>query len=54
MDTFYWLIFISGAIAVGVYARHWYNRSSGMPEMLGVSYSYQTLKFIEFHVNLQN
>jgi predicted transcriptional regulator len=53
MDTFYWLIFISGAIAVGVYARHWYNRSSGMPEMLGVSYSYQTLKFIEFHVNLQ-
>jgi predicted transcriptional regulator len=53
MDTLYWLIFFSGAIAVGVYARHWYNRPSEMPEMLGVSYSYQTLKFIEFHVNLQ-
>ena len=53
MDTFYWLIFIAGAIAVGVYARNWHNRSSGMPEMLGVSYSYQTLKFIAFHVNLQ-
>lgn len=53
MDTLYWLIFIGGAIAVGVYARHWYNRPSEMPEMLGVSYSYQALKFIEFHVNLQ-
>jgi predicted transcriptional regulator len=53
MDTLYWLMFISGAIAVGVYARHWYNRPSGMPEILEVSYSYQSLKFIQFHVDLK-
>jgi len=52
MDALYWLIFLIGVIAIGLYARHWYNRSSGMPEILGVSYSYQTLKFIEVYVTL--
>jgi hypothetical protein len=49
MDGLYWLIALL-IIAAGAYAAHyWYHRPSGMPEILLVSYSYQTLEYMDHY-----
>lgn len=46
MDALY-LLLVSGACAAAwFFYRHWYGKPSGMPEMLLMSYSYQTLRRI--------
>ncbi len=48
MNGLYWLVpLLIIAAVIGVYARYWYYRPSGMSEILSASYSHQTLEYMD-------
>ncbi len=50
MGDLYWLASLAViAGAIWAYARYWYYRPSGMPEILTASYSYQTLEYMDWY-----
>ena len=54
MDGLYWLVsLLIIAAALWIYARYWYYRQSGMPEILSASYSHQTLEYVDFYARRQ-